>query len=103
MFLPRGAAPPHPWVIKEDRMTTRIYLIRHGATELSAEDRFSGGTDVDLSEEGRWQAEQLAGRLKDDQIQAFYCSPMRRTMETAMIVAQPYGFQPVAREGLREI
>ena len=44
-------------------MTTRIYLIRHGATILSAEDRFAGATDVDLSEEGRRQAEALALRL----------------------------------------
>jgi probable phosphoglycerate mutase len=84
-------------------MTTRLYLIRHGATELSAEDRFSGGTDVDLSDEGRWQAERLAERLADDNIKAFYCSPMRRTVETARIVAQPYGLTLGLNEGLREI
>lgn len=84
-------------------MTTRLYLIRHGATELSAEDRFSGGTDVDLSDDGRWQAERLAERLADDSISAFYCSPMRRTIETAQIVAQPYGLTPNLNEGLREI
>lgn len=84
-------------------MTTRLYLIRHGSTELSAEDRFSGGTDVELSAEGRWQAERLADRLADDEISAFYCSPMRRTMETARIVAKPYGIKPMTREGLREI
>ena len=44
-------------------MTTRIYLIRHGATLLTSEDRFSGGTEVDLSEEGRFQAQRLALRL----------------------------------------
>jgi probable phosphoglycerate mutase len=84
-------------------MTTRIYLIRHGATELSAEDRFAGASDVDLSHEGRWQAEHLAVRLANDHIAAFYCSPMRRTVETASIIAQPYGFTPIHREGLREI
>jgi broad specificity phosphatase PhoE len=83
--------------------TTRLYLIRHGATELSSEDRFSGGTDVDLSVEGRWQAEQLAERLADDHITAFYSSPMRRTVETARIIAKPYQLKPMAREGLREI
>jgi len=82
---------------------TRLYLIRHGATNLSAEDRFSGGTEVDLSEEGRWQAECLARRLADDNIAAFYCSPMRRTVETASIVATPFGMIPQPREGLREI
>lgn len=84
-------------------MTTRVYLIRHGATVLSAEDRFSGGTDVDLSAEGRWQAEQLARRLADDKISAFYCSPMQRTVDTARIIARPYGMPLLIRDGLREI
>ena len=83
--------------------TTRLYLIRHGETNLSAEDRFSGGTDVDLSEEGRWQINCLAKRLADDKIVAFYCSPMRRTIETASILAEPFGLTPQTREGLREI
>ncbi len=84
-------------------MTTRIYLIRHGATVLSAEDRFAGATDVDLSDEGRRQAEALALRLSDDHITAVYCSPMKRTIETATIVAQPQGLRPILRDGLREI
>ena len=84
-------------------MATRVYLIRHGETTLSAEDRFSGGTDIDLSETGRWQASCLAKRLSDDKIVAFYCSPMRRTVETASIIAKPYGMVPFPRDGLREI
>ncbi len=84
-------------------MTTRVYLIRHGATTLSSEDRFSGGTDVDLSEEGRWQAACLARRLADDEIVAFYSSPMRRTVETASIIAEPLHLTLQIREGLREI
>ena len=84
-------------------MTTRIYLIRHGATVLSAEDRFAGATDVDLSDEGRRQAEALAVRLSDDHITAVYCSPMKRTIETATIVARPQGLTPIPRDGLREI
>ncbi len=83
--------------------TTRLYLIRHGATSLSAEDRFSGGTEVDLSDEGRWQAACLARRLADDHITDFYCSPMRRTVETASIIAEPFDLTPTPREGLREI
>jgi len=83
--------------------TTRLYLIRHGATNLTEEDRFSGGTEVDLSDEGRWQAGRLAARLADEKLAAVYCSPMRRTVETASIICQPYPFSPERREGLREI
>ncbi|HTP11292.1 MAG TPA: histidine phosphatase family protein [Anaerolineae bacterium] len=84
-------------------MTTRIYLIRHGATMLSAEDRFAGATDVDLSDEGRAQARALALRLADDHLTAVYCSPMKRTAETAAIVATPHRLTPIPRDGLREI
>ena len=84
-------------------MTTRIYLIRHGSTALTMEDRFSGATDVPLSDAGRYQAQRLAERLADDRVRAVYCSPLQRTVETAAIVAMPHGLTPIARDGLREI
>jgi broad specificity phosphatase PhoE len=84
-------------------MTTRLFLIRHGATQLTAEDRFSGAANVYLSEEGRAQAERLALRLADDQIAAVYASPLDRTMETARAIAAPHHLPIVQREGLQEI
>ena len=84
-------------------MSTRLLLVRHGSTTLSAEDRFAGSTDVPLSDEGRRQAQSLAARLHADPIAAVYCSPMRRTIETASILAQPHAINPVTRPGLREI
>ena len=84
-------------------MTTRLYLVRHGATPLSAEDRFSGAANVFLSDEGRSQAEHLASRLANDSIDAIYASPLDRTIETASILGKPHGIEPVAKEGLREI
>jgi len=84
-------------------MTTRIILIRHGATTLSAEDRFAGSTDVELSQEGRTQASRLAARLAGETLAAVYASPLRRTQETATIVARPHGLEPILEPGLREI
>lgn len=84
-------------------MSTRLFLVRHGATALSAEDRFAGATDVELSAEGRDQVEHLAARLADDKIAAIYSSPMRRTVDTANIIAHPHGLTPVLCDGLREI
>ena len=84
-------------------MTTRLFLARHGATTLSAEDRFAGSTDVELSDEGRQQAERLAARLVDEGVAAVYCSPMRRTIETASIVVRPLNLMLAYRDGLREI
>jgi broad specificity phosphatase PhoE len=82
---------------------TRLLLVRHGETELSAEDRFAGSSDVRLGAVGRQQVERLAERLDRDQICAVYCSPLQRTRETAAILARPHGLEPVDRDGLREI
>jgi probable phosphoglycerate mutase len=84
-------------------MTTRVFLVRHGATVLSAEDRFAGSTDVELSDEGRKQARGLAGRLAREKLGAVYCSPMQRTVETATLAAAPLGIVPKTIDGLREI
>jgi probable phosphoglycerate mutase len=82
---------------------TRVYLVRHGATILSAEDRFAGATDVPLSDEGRRQASRLANRLGGEPMTAVYASPLGRTMETARILAQPHGLEVQPKDGLREI
>jgi probable phosphoglycerate mutase len=83
--------------------STRLYLVRHGATQLTAENRFSGAVGVDLSEEGRGQAHRLADRLGDENIRAVYSSPLSRALDTATIVAAPHELRPVQRDGLREI
>jgi probable phosphoglycerate mutase len=83
--------------------TTRLYLVRHGATQLTAEDRFSGSAGVDLSEEGRWQAARLGERLSHEELTAAYSSPLARTLETARIIAAPCGLTIETRDELREI
>jgi probable phosphoglycerate mutase len=84
-------------------MSTRIFLVRHGATVLTAEDRFAGATDVQLSDDGREQARRLATRLKSGKLAAVYASPLGRTMETARILADAHRLEVQPRDGLREI
>ena len=84
-------------------MTTRVYLVRHGATPLAAEDRFAGSTDVELSDEGHRQAERLAERLASEPVAAIYASPMKRTVATAAHVAKPHGIEAMTDGDLREI
>jgi broad specificity phosphatase PhoE len=83
--------------------TTRLYLVRHGATQLTAEDRFSGSVGVELSDEGRWQAARLGERMRHERVTAVYSSPLSRTVETARIIAEPCGLTIDTRDGLREI
>jgi broad specificity phosphatase PhoE len=78
-------------------------MVRHGATVLSAEDRFAGATDVALSDEGREQTRRLAERLSHEKIVAIYASPLGRTVETARILASPHKLEIETRDGLREI
>ncbi|MBI5496210.1 MAG: histidine phosphatase family protein [Deltaproteobacteria bacterium] len=84
-------------------MTTRVLLVRHGATSLSADDRFGGATDTPLSEDGEHQARMLAARLRGSPLAAIYASPMKRTQRTAEILAEPHLMKVEPVEGLREI
>lgn len=84
-------------------MASRVFLIRHGATQLSAEDRFAGSVDVLLSDEGREQARCLGERLAGEPIAAVYTSPMKRTIATAELVARPHGVALETVGDFREI
>ncbi len=84
-------------------MTTRVYLVRHGATELSAEDRFAGAIDVLLSDTGRNQARRLSERLATEPLCAVYSSPMKRTIETAQLIAEPHHLTVEHIDKMREI
>ena len=87
-----------------DRITaTRLFLVRHGATAATQEDRFSGSTGAELSDHGRWQAARLGERLSQQNITAVYSSPLSRALETARIVAAHCRLEPVTRDGLREM
>ncbi len=84
-------------------MTTRLYFVRHGATPLTAEDKFSGMENVFLSDEGRHQAQLLAKRLAGSNIHDIYSSSLDRAMETARILGKPHKLEPIPCEDLREI
>src|SRR5207247_5116902 len=82
---------------------TRVFMVRHGATVMSAEDRFAGATDVELSDEGREQTRRLAQRLSHEKIAAVYASPLGRTVETAQILSAPHKLEVQTCDGFREI
>ncbi|MFF1418444.1 histidine phosphatase family protein [Streptomyces sp. NPDC058280] len=86
--------------------STTLLALRHGETALTPEKRFSGsgGTDPELSERGRWQADRAAAStlLAGAGIDAVVCSPLRRCRQTAAAVARRFGLDPVVEDGLRE-
>jgi probable phosphoglycerate mutase len=84
-------------------MPTRVLLVRHGGTVWSSDDKFAGSSDIDLSDEGRAQARALGRRLADVRIDAAYCSPMRRAIETATLALGDRSMKPTTVPGLKEI
>ena len=72
---------------------TTLVLVRHGVTSHTLEKRFSGGlasTNPGLSEEGRDQVRATGAWLSPlgDDIAAIIASPVRRTLESAEILAE---------------
>jgi probable phosphoglycerate mutase len=82
---------------------TRILLVRHGATTSTADDRFAGSSDVELSPEGVAMLTKLSQRLAPARIDAAYSSHMRRAVDSAAIIVKPHRLTPVAMRELREI
>jgi alpha-ribazole phosphatase len=83
-------------------MTTRVYLVRHGAVVGAETRRFIGHLDVPLSPAGQAQIRSLAARLEGVALDAVYTSDLRRTRESARILAEPLGLIPVELTELRE-
>jgi len=84
-------------------MTIKLILIRHGESDGNAQRKFSGFQDVNLTEKGIWQAKRLARRLEGVQVDAFYCSDLKRARHTAEIIFGDRGEDIVVSPNLREI
>lgn len=81
----------------------RLYLVRHGQTDFSAENRFCGGLDPCLNQEGLHMAEFVTHAFQSIPLQAIYTSPSLRAKQTAQGVADQHQLPLQQEEGLREI
>jgi len=81
---------------------TTLLMVRHGETELSAEKRFSGRGDPELTERGAEQARAVAARLASYEVTAVVSSPLRRAARTAEIVGEVLGVEVGVDDGLIE-
>jgi broad specificity phosphatase PhoE/ribonuclease HI len=93
---------PAPVPTQPVRSGTTTVLVRHGASPLSPQRRFSGRGDVPLSPEGREQAARVARRLASRGIEVVLSSPLRRARRTAEAVAAATGTDLVVDDGLVE-
>ncbi|MEZ0115469.1 broad specificity phosphatase PhoE/ribonuclease HI [Catenulispora sp. EB89] len=82
---------------------TTLLLLRHGATPLTAERRFSGVGDPELADTGRHQVAAVARRLAArGGVDAIVSSPLRRTVQTAQAAADALGLSVEIDPGFRE-
>ncbi len=82
---------------------TRVWLIRHGEPEASAQDRCYGKADFGLSAEGVSQVQAATTLLEGEELTAIYASPRTRTLESARILAEPRGMTVETLNALAEI
>lgn len=82
---------------------TTLYLVRHAVTADTGKRLTGWNEGVPLTEEGRRQARALATGLGRIPLEAVYSSPIDRTRETAIAIAEPHGLKIKTLEGLGEI
>lgn len=80
----------------------KIYVARHGQTRYNAENKVCGSTDIPLTALGLKQAEKLADKAKELDIDIIIASPMTRARQTAQAVGRRYNIPVVEDERLRE-
>ncbi|KAA0023187.1 bifunctional RNase H/acid phosphatase [Antrihabitans cavernicola] len=82
---------------------TRLFLLRHGQTELSVHRKYSGRGNPALTELGRNQAALAATRLgAETDIAAVVSSPLSRALDTAHASAEALGLEVRVLDGLIE-
>lgn len=69
---------------------TTLLLVRHGETVDNANQIMQGQTQGQLNEVGFAQARQLSNELATAEIDAFIASDLRRSIQTATVIAEPH-------------
>jgi len=69
-------------------------VLRHGESQWNKENRFTGFTDVPLSENGKEEAEQVADILRNTHIHHIFTSHLERTITTGEIIKKQQSHQP---------
>lgn len=81
-----------------------IYFTRHGQTVWNVENKICGATDIELTEKGRRQAEELGRKILEEgiHIDEIICSPLVRAAETARHISEITGVPMRVEPRLKE-
>ncbi len=81
----------------------KLYLVRHGQTDLNKAKRYQGRIDVSINETGGKQVKALSARLSSEPIDKILASPLKRTQETAKIIQNSHNIDITTIDGLVEM
>jgi probable phosphoglycerate mutase len=81
------------------KLSSPLYMLRHGETVWNTERRMQGARNSDLTERGRAQALAMGRALarelaREERPTIFVRSPLGRTVETSLIVGYELGLDP---------
>ena len=81
---------------------TTLYLVRHGETVDNANQIMQGQTQGQLNDNGIKQAQQFSNEWKDKPIDVVIASDLKRSIDTARIIAGPHHLEVITTPLLRE-
>jgi probable phosphomutase (TIGR03848 family) len=97
------AAPEHPDTTPDTAArATTLVLARHAVTAQTGPLLSGRAPGIDLSDDGRRQADALADRLAELPVAAVYASPIERTTQTAQAVASRHDLAVLPLPGVLE-
>ncbi len=81
---------------------TTLYLVRHGETIDNANQIMQGQTQGELNENGVQQAREFSEQWKNKEIDIILASDLKRSIDTARIIAEPHQLEVLTTPLLRE-
>ena len=86
---------------KYANMTT-LYLVRHGETVDNVNQIMQGQTQGELTDNGIRQAEEVRDNMALEDFAAIIASDLKRSVDTANVIAEPHNLEVVQTPLLRE-
>jgi len=79
------------------------FLIRHGEIRSNRKNIYAGWSEEGLTRKGTRQAKKAARQLLSKGIDAIYCSPLKRAVQTAEIIGDNVKIKPVVNKNFKEL
>ena len=81
---------------------TTLYLVRHGETIDNVNQIMQGQTQGQLTDNGIRQAEEVRDEMASEEFSAIISSDLKRSVDTATIIAEPHHLEVTQMPLLRE-